>query len=90
MLGIIELYHFTNPQNYEEHRSLDSGGILRLPFNHGIICFGQLDRCRLVEAGIFSFLPMCFFFVGNVTFGMHRELRDLRKRLADLEQKKSS
>jgi hypothetical protein len=38
----------------------------------------------------FAFLPMCFFFVGAVTFAMHRELRELRKRLADLEQKKSS
>ncbi len=38
----------------------------------------------------FSFLPMCFFFVGIVTFGMHRELRELRKRLDDLEQKKSN
>jgi hypothetical protein len=36
----------------------------------------------------FSFLPMCFLFVGFVTFGMHRELRELRKRLADLEQKR--
>ena len=32
----------------------------------------------------FSFLPMCFFFVGNVTFQMHRELRELRQRLASV------
>lgn len=35
------------------------------------------------------FLPMCFFFVANVTTSLHRELRELRKRLAELEQKKS-
>ena len=38
----------------------------------------------------FAFLPMCFFFVGSVTFRMDRELRELRKRLDDLEQQKAS
>ena len=38
----------------------------------------------------FAFLPMCFFFVGTLTFGMNRDLRELRKRLTDLEQRKSS
>lgn len=38
----------------------------------------------------FAFLPMCFFFVGSATAQMHRELRDLRKRLTDLEQKTAS
>jgi hypothetical protein len=44
-----------------------------------------------LEPALFSFacwLPMCFFFVGIVTFRMHLELCELRKRLADLEQKK--
>ena len=31
----------------------------------------------------FAFLPMCFFFVGNVTFQMHRELQTLRTQLAE-------
>ena len=38
----------------------------------------------------FAFLPMCFFFVGSATAQMDRELRDLRKRLTDLEQKTAS
>jgi len=38
----------------------------------------------------FAFLPMCFFFVGSATSQMHRELRDLRQRLANLEQKKAA
>jgi hypothetical protein len=36
----------------------------------------------------FAFLPMCFFFVGTTTTQMHRELRDLRQRLTELEQKR--
>jgi len=36
------------------------------------------------------FLPMCFFFVAAATSSLQREVRELRKRLADLEQKKSS
>jgi hypothetical protein len=38
----------------------------------------------------FAFLPMCFFFVGSATTQMHRELRELRQRLTELEQKKAS
>jgi hypothetical protein len=38
----------------------------------------------------FAFLPMCFFFVGSATTQMHRELRDLRRRLIELEQKRGS
>lgn len=37
----------------------------------------------------FAFLPMCFFFVGSAMYGMSRELRELRQRLAALEQKGS-
>jgi hypothetical protein len=37
----------------------------------------------------FAFLPMCFFFVGLVTARTQHELRELQKRLADLEQRQS-
>ena len=35
----------------------------------------------------FGFLPMCFVFVGCAMFQMSRELRELRQRWAELEQK---
>jgi sugar phosphate permease len=35
----------------------------------------------------FAFLPMCFFFVAIGSTSMHRELQELRKQLAALEQK---
>ena len=35
----------------------------------------------------FAFLPMCFFFVGSVTTKMYRELRELRQRITEMEQK---
>jgi hypothetical protein len=38
----------------------------------------------------FAFLPMCFYFVGAATTQMHRELCELRQRLAELEQKKAT
>ena len=38
----------------------------------------------------FAFLPMCFFFVGSATTQMHRELRELRQRITELEQKRAS
>jgi hypothetical protein len=38
----------------------------------------------------FSFLPMCFFFVGSATFQSQREIGELRQKLAELEQKKLS
>lgn len=41
------------------------------------------------KPAFYCFLPMCFMFVGFVTFAMHKELKDLRERLAALEQKKS-
>jgi hypothetical protein len=36
----------------------------------------------------FSFLPMCFFFVGSATFQMQRELRSVRQRLTELERQR--
>ena len=38
----------------------------------------------------YGFLPMCFVYVGGVTAQMHREMRELRQRLTDLEQKKAA
>lgn len=34
----------------------------------------------------FSFLPMCFFFTGSVTFQLNREVRELRQRVAELDR----
>ena len=42
------------------------------------------------QPAFFAFLPMCFFFVGAATTQMHRELRGLRQRLTELEQKQAS
>ena len=36
----------------------------------------------------YCFLPMCFFFVGSVSAQMQQELKELRQRLAVLEDKK--
>ena len=36
----------------------------------------------------FAFLPMCFFFVGAGTSGMQREIRDLRKQIVELQEKR--
>jgi hypothetical protein len=35
----------------------------------------------------FSFLPMCFFFVGSVTWRMQKEIQELRKQVSDLQVK---
>ena len=35
----------------------------------------------------FAFLPMCFLFVGAVTSQMQREIHELRKQLAELQEK---
>jgi Ca2+/Na+ antiporter len=35
----------------------------------------------------FAFLPMCFFFVGSVTYQMQCEIRELRKQLAEMQAK---
>ena len=42
------------------------------------------------QPAFYSFLPMCFFHVALVTTQMHRELSELRKKVADLEQRKSN
>jgi hypothetical protein len=37
----------------------------------------------------FSFLPMCFFFVGSATWQMQKEIRELRKQVAALQDKQA-
>ena len=36
----------------------------------------------------FAFLPMCFFFVGAATSQMQREIRELRKQVVELQEKR--
>jgi len=38
------------------------------------------------EPTFYFFLPMCFFYVGVVMAGMTKEIRELRQRIAKLEQ----
>ena len=40
------------------------------------------------KPAFYSFLPMCFFFVGVVTFQMRSEIRELRNQVAELQQKR--
>jgi hypothetical protein len=62
------------------------------------VCISLIDLAASVASSksgwgrpvFVAFLPMCFFFVGIVTIRMHRELRELRQRLTELEQKKES
>ena len=37
----------------------------------------------------FAFLPMCFFFVGALMSQMQREIRELRKQLAQMQEKRA-
>jgi hypothetical protein len=37
----------------------------------------------------FSFLPMCFFFVGSATWQMQKEIRELRRQVAELQDKQA-
>jgi hypothetical protein len=39
------------------------------------------------QPAFFSFLPMCFFFVGANTSAMQREIQELRKQVTDLQEK---
>ena len=40
------------------------------------------------KPAFFCFLPMCFFFVGTATSRMQGEIRDLRKQVAELQEKR--
>jgi hypothetical protein len=58
-------------------------------FLSGLALFGFLDRdSRWWQPAFYSFLPMCFFYVGSVLASQNKELRELRQRLAELEQAK--
>lgn len=38
----------------------------------------------------FSFLPMCFFFIGSGTLRMEKEIRELKKQIKDLQGRQTS
>jgi hypothetical protein len=40
------------------------------------------------KPAFYSFLPMCFFFVGAATSRMQREISELRKQLTELQQER--
>ena len=40
------------------------------------------------KPAFYSFLPMCFFFVGAATSQMQREIRELRKQVTELQVKR--
>jgi hypothetical protein len=53
------------------------------------LCYWALWRLsgsdtKVWEPTFYSFLPMCFFFVGVVTFRMEREIRELRSVITKL------
>jgi hypothetical protein len=50
-----------------------------------LFAFTRSPDAQWWRPAFFSFLPLCFFFVGSVTFQLHRELRELRQRVTDLE-----
>ncbi len=41
------------------------------------------------KPAFYCFLPMCFFFVGAATSQMQREIRELRKQLTELQEKRN-
>jgi hypothetical protein len=58
------------------------------------ISFTALSESGSPDAGwwkpaFFSFLPMCFVFVGSATWQMQKELRESRKQLTDLQAKQT-
>ena len=40
------------------------------------------------KPAFYSFLPMCFFFVGLVTLQMQREIRELKTKMAEVHDKR--
>jgi hypothetical protein len=45
---------------------------------------------RVWEPAFFSFLPMCFFFVGATISEMRRDIRELTKQVSELREKRVS
>ncbi len=62
-----------------------------LPFAFAAyLCYSALWRLsgsdmKVWEPVFYSFLPMCFFFGGVITFRMEREIRELRDVVAKLQ-----
>ena len=62
-----------------------------LPFAFAVyLCYSTLWRLsgsemKVWEPAFYSFLPMCFFFVGVATFRMEREIRELRAVVGTLQ-----
>jgi len=67
-----------------------------LPFAFAAyLCYSTLWRLsasdmKAWEPAFYSFLPMCFFFGGVVTFRMEREIRELRSELARLNSMRAA
>jgi hypothetical protein len=61
--------------------------IMALFFSTGIVGKALTESWR---PAFFAFLPMCFYFVGANIYGMNREIRELRQKLADMEEKKAN
>jgi hypothetical protein len=61
-----------------------------LPFAFAVyLCYSTLWRLsasdmKVWEPAFYSFLPMCFFVGGFVTYRMEREIRELREQIAKL------
>jgi len=61
-----------------------------LPFAFAAyLCYTTLWRLSASDGpmwapAFYAFLPMCFFFVGLVTFRLEREVRELRGQIAKL------
>jgi hypothetical protein len=54
------------------------------------LCYSTLEhippsRARYWEPAFYSFLPMCFFFAGAAIYVMGRDIRELKKKIAELE-----
>jgi hypothetical protein len=42
------------------------------------------------SSGVFFWLPMCFFFVGNVTYSMSKKIRALQSEVNELRAQKNT
>lgn len=58
-------------------------------FLSAIALVGTSTNSNWWQPSFYAFLPMCFFYVGSMLAGMSREIRELRQRLAEVEQAKT-